>query len=56
MSIPDIIWDGTGTHAAEIVQALRRDGYYASFAPRRREIHAIDPAGALTRIHPKETP
>ena len=52
MSVPDIIWDGTGTHAAHIIQHLRRDGYAASFAPRRHEIHIIDPTGTLHRIHP----
>ena len=56
MNVPDIIWDGTGTHAAHIIQHLRRDGYAATFAPRRHEIHIIDPAGTLHRIHPKETP
>ena len=56
MSVPNIDWDGTGTHAAHIIQALRADGLAASFAPHRREIHIIDPAGALHRIHPKETP
>ena len=56
MNAPNVIWDGTGKHAAHIIQALRADGYAASFAPRRREIHIIDPAGALHRIHPKETP
>lgn len=56
MNAPNVIWDGTGKHAAHIIQALRADGYAASFAPRRREIHIIDPAGALTRIRPKETP
>lgn len=52
MSIPDVVWDGTGKHAARIVLHLRRDGFAASFAPRRREIHVIGPSGALHRIHP----
>ena len=56
MSVPDIIWDGTGTHAAAIVQHLRRDGYAARLCQSRWEIHAIDRAGAIHRIHPKETP
>lgn len=56
MSIPDIIWDGTGAQAAEIVQHLRRDGYTAAYNPARREIHAIDRAGTLARITPTREP
>ena len=56
MSVPDIAWNGTEKHAAAIVQALRADGYDARLCQSRWEIHVIDPAGAFTRIHPKETP
>lgn len=56
MSTPDIDWDGTGNHAARIVQSLRADGHDARLCQSRWEIHVIDPAGALHRIRPKETP
>lgn len=33
MPLPSVRWDGTGAHAAEIVTALRADGYAAHYRP-----------------------
>lgn len=33
MSIPDVVWDGTGKHAARIVTALRAAGSLTRIRP-----------------------
>lgn len=50
MSVPGIVWDGTGAHAAEIVAALRADGLAATYRP----AHNGAPARIIT-MHPDGT-
>lgn len=58
MPRPDILWDGTGAHAAAIVAVLRADGYAACYRPaidgNPPRLIVLDPATGVTSSIPRQ--